>query len=319
MRAIRVVLAFAVLFPFLVGCDKQAEKKADDDKASTSQAQLTLSREDVEHLGIETAPVKTAQYTPNVRGYGSVVSFDVLAQSVSDVTIAQAAALQSQAAFAHARVLAAEQLITRDALAIAERQATTDAAAVLLAERKQVVSFGRNAPWRSKADSDAILSQLASGHMVLIRVSFPSSVPSQNVPEKLTVERVQNGPGGGAWTSSKVWQAPADPNLPGWGFFALVANTDLAEGERVLVSMPVGQPISGELIPANAVLLSGDKAWCYTQSKPGGYVRHPLDISRPINDGYFVTDGIKAGQAVVVQGGALLLAHELNPSSGDKD
>ena len=319
MRAIKTILVFALLFPVLVGCGKQAEKKADDDKAEASQAQVTLSTEDVERLGIETAPVKAVQYTPNVRGYGSVISFDALAQSISDVTTAQAAARQSQAALAHARTLAEEKLVTRDALAIAERQAATDAAEVLLAERKQAVSFGRNAPWRSKAESDPIFSQLASGHMVLIRVSFPSSVPSQKVPETLTVERVQKVPGSNAWNSSKVWQAPADPNLPGWGFFALVANTDLAEGERVLVSMPVGQPISGVLVPGNAALLSGDKAWCYTQTKPGVYVRHPLDTSRPMNGGYFVTDEFKAGQTIVVQGEALLLAHELNPSSGDKD
>jgi hypothetical protein len=319
VRAIKATFVFALVFPVLVGCDKQADKKADDDKTDPSQAQVALSAEDVEHLGIETAQVKSAQYTPNVRGYGSVVSFDALAQSVSDVTTAQAAARQSQAALAHARTLAAEQLVTRDALAMAQRQATTDAAEVLLAERKQAVSFGRNAPWRSKAESDAIFSQLASGQMVVVRVSFPSSVPSQKVPETLAVERVQKAPGGHSWSSSKVWQAPADPNLPGWGFFALVANTDLAEGERVLVSMPIGQTVSGEMIPANAALLSGDKAWCYTQTKPGTYVRHALDVSRPVDGGYFVTEGLKSGQTVVVQGEALLLAHELNPSSGDKD
>jgi len=319
VKVTKAVWIFAALFPMLVGCNKESAKKADDDKPDSAQAQVTLSSEDVEHLGILTASVQATTYTPSVRGFGNVVSFDTLAQSASDVTTAAAAARQSQAALAHARVLLEQKLITRDTLAAAERQAATDSAAVLLAERKQAVSFGRNAPWHSSAESNTIFSALTSGRLVLIRASFPSSAPSQRLPSALTVERVQKNAAGRSWISNQIWQAPADPNLPGWGMFALLSNSDLAEGERVIVSMPVGQPISGFVIPSNAALLSGDNAWFYTQTKPGVYVRHALDISRPTNGGYFATDQIKSGEQVVTQGQALLLAHELNPSSGDKD
>jgi hypothetical protein len=309
----------AVALAFLAGCNKDADKKADDDKADTTQNQVALSSEDAEHLGIETAPIQIVRYVPDARGFGTVTSFDALAQSISDVTTAQAAAEQSRTALAHARSLAAEKLITRDALATAERQAATDNAQVLLAQRKQAVTFGRNAPWHSKGESDAIFAKLANGHSVLIHVTFPSSTPSQKVPDTLTIQRVQNAPGEQTWNATKIWEAPADPTVPGWGFFALVENTDLAEGERVLALMPVGKAIAGELVPGNAVLLSGNSAWCYTQAKPGVYMRHALDISRPMDGGYFEADGFKAGQPVVVQGESLLLAHELNPSSGDKD
>src|SRR5579872_1121755 len=114
----------------LVGCNKESAKKADDDKPDSAQAQVTLSSEDVEHLGILTASIQATTYTPSVRGFGSVVSFDTLAQSASDVTTAAAAARQSQAALAHARMLLEEKLITRDTLAAAERQAATDSAGV---------------------------------------------------------------------------------------------------------------------------------------------------------------------------------------------
>ena len=312
-------MAFVLALPLLAGCNKSADKKADEDKTEAAQNQVTLSAEDVEHLGIATAPLQAAQYVPDVRGFGSVTSFETLAQSITDVTTAEAAAEQSSAALAHARSLAAEKLITRDALAAAERQATTDAAQVLLAERKQAIAFGRNAPWNSKGKSDAIFTRLASGRLVLLRVSFPSSVPSGTVPATLTIRRVQQPIGGQSWNAIKVWEAPADPNLPGWGFFALVENSDLAAGERVLALMPVGKPIAGSLIPGNAMVLNGNQAWYYSQSKLGVYVRHALDISRPMDGGYFVQGGFTAGQPIVTQGESELLAHELNPSSGDKD
>jgi hypothetical protein len=315
----RTAFVLALAIPLLAGCNKDADKKVASDKPDATQYQVTLSSADVEHLGIATAPVQAAEYVPDVRGYGAVANFDTLAQSISDVTTAEASAEQSRAALVHARSLAADKLITRDTLQIAERQAATDNAQVLLARRKQAVTFGRNAPWRSKGESDAIFAKLASGHAVLVHVTFPSSVPSQKVPKTLTVQRVQKAPGGQSWNAAEMWEAPADPAVPGWSFFALVENTDLAEGERVLALMPVGKPVAGELIPGNAVLLSGSNAWCYTQTKPGVYVRHALDISRPMDGGYFEVDGFKAGQAIVVQGGSLLLAHELNPSSGDKD
>ena len=311
------MLAFA--FPMLVGCGKDADKKADSDKTDATQYQVALSSEDAEHLGIVTSPLRAAQYVPNVRGFGSVASFEALAQSISDLTTAEAAAEQSNSALAHARSLAADKLITRDALAAAERQVAIDGAQVLLAERKQAVAFGRNAPWHSKGESDRIFAELANGHLVLVRVSFPSSVPAKTVPDTLTIRRVQQPVNGQSWNAIKVWEAPADPNLPGWGFFALVANSDLAEGERVLALMPMGRAVSGSLIPGNAVVLNGNQAWYYSQNKPGVYVRHALDISRPMDGGYFVQGEFTAGQPIVTQGESELLAHELNPSSGDKD
>jgi len=44
-------------------------------------------------------------------------------------------------------------------------------------------------------------------------------------------------------------------------------------------------------------------------------VRKAVDTTRPLDDGYFVNEGIMAGDAIVVTAAGLLLARELNPSS----
>jgi hypothetical protein len=43
-----------------------------------------------------------------------------------------------------------------------------------------------------------------------------------------------------------------------------------------------------------------------------------VDISRPLDDGYFV-DNVKPGDKVVVDGAGLLMAREINPSTAAEE
>ncbi len=313
-RASKIIIASLMCLALLAACDEKSAKKAED-KTDAAQSGVTISQEDAEHLGIKTEPIRQIQYTAQARGYGAVVSFDTLAQSAADVATAQAAARQSRAALAHNRSLASDNLITREALEVAQRQVATDDAQVLLAERKQAVAFGRNAPWRMEGENGPDLSNLASGKYVLVHITFPPGDIPAGEPGALLIQRVGGAASRQAWKALKVWAAPADPTIPGTSFFALVEGSGLNEGERVLASVPVGIPMIGAEIPTAAVVLSGSESWCYTQSKPGVFVHHVIDTSRPTPAGYFVTGDLKAGQAVVVQGASLLLSREISPSS----
>jgi hypothetical protein len=153
---------------------------------------------------------------------------------------------------------------------------------------------------------------LARGELVLIHVTVP--LASAGTPGALIVERIGHAPSAHGWTTKEIWDAPADAAIPGRGFFALVAGSNLAEGERVLVSVPSGVPVAGVLIPADAMVLNGDRAWFYSAEAGDEFARHTLDISRPMDGGYFVT-GVAAERNAVVQGAGLLLSRELNPSS----
>ncbi len=66
--------------------------------------------------------------------------------------------------------------------------------------------------------------------------------------------------------------------------------------------------------PKEAVILSEDKAWCYAEVAPHTFLRVLLDLSLPLEDGYFVARGISKNQAVVVGGTGLLLARETGPT-----
>jgi hypothetical protein len=112
-----------------------------------------------------------------------------------------------------------------------------------------------------------------------------------------------------------VWDAPADATVPGRSFFALLKDSDAGEGERLLVWAPIGETVSGVVIPAAATVLSEGKYWCYVEKKPGTYVRTEVDTAIPTSDGYFVTDGVVAGDKIVVTAAGQLLAKESNSGS----
>jgi hypothetical protein len=91
---------------------------------------------------------------------------------------------------------------------------------------------------------------------------------------------------------------------------------DASEGERLLVWAPGPGPSQpGVLVPAAAVVISDGKYWCYVEQKPRIYVRREIATDRPFDAGYFVTQGIAAGDKVVTAAAGLLLAREMNPST----
>jgi hypothetical protein len=111
-----------------------------------------------------------------------------------------------------------------------------------------------------------------------------------------------------------VWVAPADANIPGRSFFTLLPAGAFAEGERLQVWAPVGQPTSGALVPIAAIVLNNSKYWCYVEKTPGTLVRVEVDTGRPTGGGYFVTEEVKPGDKIAITAASQLLAKETGSS-----
>jgi hypothetical protein len=271
-------------------------------------------------LGIELTPATASRHTEQVHGYGVVVGRDFIAQALAEVVSAAAAAQQSHAALARMQRLAgtagADSAAARDT---AQRQVTADDAALAVAQAKVSASLGRQSPWAGLR-GQALMQALASSPFRMIRVSFPLGKFSSGVPTDLGLTRLDGtGAEGGAipWRVTRIWSAPEDPALPGRSYFATVEHSDLNDGERLLASAAAGQTAlqPGVFIPASAVIVDGDRYWCYVQRQPGVLRRVAIDISRPEPGGYFIAGGIAPNEAVVTAGAGLLLARELNPSA----
>ncbi len=293
--------------------DTAADKK-DEKEAGPG---VTLTAEQSKSMGLATAPVQAANYRAQLSGFGVVMALDAIGQADADVVTAQAAATQSAAAAERARSLStgADAAVSRETYEAAQSKAAADQAALTLATRKRDAAFGLNAPWRDGAERAAIMARLQSGRTVLVRVTFP--LGSFAAPRSLSISRL--GQDAKNWNASMVWDAPADPSIPGHGVFALVDGSDLAQGERVTASLPVGASQAGVLVPAGALILGESDAWAYLQTGDNTYLRTRIDISRPLDNGYFVSGGIRPGEKVVTSGAGLLYAHEINPSTEAED
>jgi hypothetical protein len=296
----------------LVACGKQEAEKKDAAEKPEAESGVSLKAEEIKSLGIATQPAQATSYRAAVSGYGVVVALDSFAQLDADVTTAQAAAAQSQAAATRVRSLATgeEAAVSREVVETANAKAAGDDAALMLARRKAEASLGRGAPPLA-----ALRTRLASGASVLVRATFPLGALGNEMPHQLQVTRL--GAERQGWTARTFWEAPADPAFPGRGFYVLVDGSDLAQNEHVTVQVPVGTAAAGVMVPSDALVYGQNQAWAYVQPEPGKFRRVTIDPTKAMTGSYFLPqgNGIQAGQAMVVQGAGLLLARELNPST----
>ena len=296
--------------------DEPAAAKSAPAAAGEEPAEgVSLKPDEVEKMGIVVAAAAAAHHVPETAGFGVVIAHESIAQAVAEVVSAAAVDRQSRAALARAQRLAGTPgALPGDAQEAAERQATVDQAALLLARQRLTASFGQSPPWKGDVNSP-VLRALADGEIKLVRVTFPLGSLGAETPARLLLAHLNAANSAKSWTSMSIWGAPADATVPGKSFFTLLKGSDAGEGERLLVWAPVGAPESGVLIPAAAVVISGGKYWCYLERKPGVFVRTELDASMPLADGYFVKEGVAPNDKVVTNSAGLLLARETNPSS----
>jgi hypothetical protein len=316
MRFAHFVFVLSLLA--LAGCNKSATTAdAPDKKDDDNSPGVHLKDEDVKSMGIVMAPAASVSFQPGIMGYGVVTALDSVAQSDADLVTAEAAASQSAAAAARARDLSTgeEAAISREQLQVAEAKAAADEAALSLARRKAGAAFGLNPPWRDAATRTRIMAALASGKTLLVRATFPLGALPQGMPRSLTVTPLDAGDKG--LVTHEIWDAPADPAIPGRSFYLLLESSGLSQGQRVNVTAPAGAAQAGIRVPASALVLSASQTWAYVETKPGTFERRAIDISRPMPGGYFepASAGITAGQSVVTSGAGLLLARETNPST----
>lgn len=276
---------------------------------------VTLTQGEVEKAGIRTTLVAATMRAPESMGYAVVVTREAIAQALAELSTAAAVEHQSRTVLARDRRLAGTPGATPiESQEAAERQATVDHAALVLAQRRLSATYGRNAPWKDDYNSRE-LSALASGENKLARITFPLGTLGSSIPVKLRFVRVGEGHGSQGTESAAVWSAPADASIPGNSYFAVLSGNAISEGERLLAYAPTGAAETGVVVPLSAVLVADGKYWCYVEQRPGFFVRAEIDDHMPTDAGYFVKDGVAVGARVVTTSAGQLLAREINPGS----
>ena len=323
--SVRVALiwgAAAACLSVLSACGappQDGEGDVEEAAAKPPAHHVVVTAEQRKRLGVRVAALAAATYEEQVQGFGVAVRFDELAQAAAEVETAQAAARQSASALTRAKRLNDAHYASGEVLDAAQKQAATDEAQLALAQRKESVTFGRDAPWRTSAERQAVLAKLARGEMSLVRVTFPSDSVGAALPATVDVQRLSAEAGRPLVRADEVWAAPADATMPGRSYFVLIKGGAVAEGERLLAFAATGGTLAGVIVPSTALVMSEGQTWCYVDEGKGSFERRAVETKRPAGDGYFVSAGFKPGETVVTHSQSLLLAYEINPEGGEED
>ena len=284
--------------------------------------------------GIRTEPLSAASYRAETAAYGTVLDLQPLidfgtryASARADADAARAMAAASRQEYERSRVLYQDNqnvsLKTYQAAQAAYRsdQAKADAAAlntqnIQAAARQQ---FGATlSRWVLDPHSPE-LARLLNRQDVLLRVTLPlddgMAAPAQiqistNNDRRLPAYLVSPSP-------------QSDPAVQGSAFIYRAA-APIAAGTNIAAYLPTANQVThGTLIPARAIVWYGGQPWAYKQIDAAHFGRYPVAQQSPMQGGFFVTQGFKPGERVVVSGAQLLLSEELRPqpgsSSGCKD
>jgi hypothetical protein len=319
MKVSHCTIYLAASLLLLAACSKSAGPPVEVKEADAKPEHgLTLDKEQREKIGLATAHAAESSFLAESSGYGVVLGHEAIAVASAEVATAQAAMRQSRAALARTQQLAGTPgALPAETAENAERQAAANAAALTLAERRLTALLGQAAPLNGPPSEDgaSLLTELATGQVKLVRATFPLGALSTAIPKRLRIARLDVTGNARNWTSTVIWDAPADATIPGRSFFTLLRASDVGEGERLQVWASTGATVRGATVPASAIVQSNSAYWCYIEKPEGSFTRTAIDTSRSVTGGYFVDEGVTAGDAVVTAGAGLLLARETNPST----
>ena len=105
--------------------------------------------------------------------------------------------------------------------------------------------------------------------------------------------------------------------MQGQGSLLLQRTDPLPPGAAVVAWLTVpGSEESGVTVPREALLRHQGEVFVYLQTGDETFARRQIVLERPADSGWFVHDGLKAQDKVVVVGAQQLLSEELKGQGG---
>ncbi|MGF6970740.1 multidrug efflux system membrane fusion protein [Paraburkholderia sp. WC7.3g] len=273
---------------------------------------------------IDVAPLAAVSVQPDSSAYATVIDlqplFDLrnrLAAALADRDSAREQAAASRAQYERSRVLYADdrnisQKSLQDAQASmqaaqARLQSADAAQGALAATLRQ--QFGDALTSAAMAPGSALFQRLMTGRAVVLRVTLPAD-HNEDAPARITVD----APDGQPVAAQKLSASPqGDPAVQGNPWF-YAAGRALPVGTRTSAHVPSSnQRTSALVIPERAIVWYGGQPWAYVRTAPDRFTRRYVPAASAGYQGFAVTSGFHAGDAVVMHGAQLLLSEELRP------
>jgi multidrug efflux pump subunit AcrA (membrane-fusion protein) len=321
-----LVLAASFSIALLAGCSKSVGDKPADapEKAEApAKAGVTVDAATQARIGLKIETPAPAQWQPEMKVYGRVLDPAPLLDSMMELGRAEIALDSSQQELERAKQLKADSNISERAFQDATTTHAQDRAAVDALLLKIQTSYGRKlagmlgpieVPPGTPRTPDKFLGGLRDA-TVLIQIDLPPGERLENNSQ--TARIVSLAENAAPVTATCFDLLPAmDPQTQQQGilFSADQSQTNrLTPGEAVtaFIKMP-GEPVSGVVVPASAVLRHEGKGWVYVQSETNQFLRMEIPLDRQRDTGWFVSENLSATNHVIVTGAQTVLSAELS-------
>jgi hypothetical protein len=293
----------------------------------SGQTVISISAETQNQSEIKTSPLEATNYAENVLSYGNVLNIAELIQLRAQyLANTSENALISQSLAASKKEYERLYALNQDDKNIADKVVQTALIDVKnneaklsanLAASKNLADTMRQ-QWGSALtqmaianNPNALLSQLLSNEAVLIQITLPFSA---HEPEKNS--KIQIAPTSALSqkiTANYFAPAPTSVNgLQGKTYFYYAQAPFLRAGMpiKVLDFNQLSKPLSGVMIPNNAVVWHAGKPWVYHKINATDFIRLPINNDHEMEDGWFYQGQLKDNDEVVTSGAQLLLSEE---------
>ena len=323
----------------LAGCNRSPDDDREKEEVASSknpvelswaggQAILTLEAGAQKRLGLASSTLPASAKRSEISAPAVIVSVRDLVSSRNGYVAAQLQLAKSRADADVARreysrlktLFGQNQNTSEKSLQAAEavskaRDADLTAAEQQIALEEAVVrqEWGKVVTKWILEDSTE-LQQVLDQRQTLVQITLPSA-ENVELPKTISLElpdRMRS-------EATLVSPVPrADPRIQGESYlYVAVRELGFSPGTNLLAHLAVGSRMSGVVVPSSAVVWSEGKAWVYQQTAEDRFIQRPIATNFPVENGYFVTSGLKAGDKVVTEGAqALLSAQALTQSGG---
>jgi hypothetical protein len=303
-----VEFCLAAIFIF-AGCSKSAaDKPADAPEKAEAKPGVTIDAETQARTGLKLETPAATRWLPVIHAVGRVVDPLTFTAAAADCESARAATFASQSEFERTQKLAAQGNASPRVLAASQTAASKDALALKSAQARFAADWGVHLA--ACTNLPAFAETLQAGESSLIKLTLPVGTFPNPPPSAATIFFF------GSETNSVpavlVDDLPVDSATQAKTLL-FSASQKLAANVSVTADLQVaGEPVSGVVVPASAILRHEGKGWVYVQAGTDQFMRVEIPFDRQTANGWFVSENLSGTNRIVVAGAQTVLSAELS-------
>ena len=295
---------------------------------------VRMSAEEQQQTGVRLQALTATTHQSETLASGRVLDIQPLVDLRAEFNaargeqeMARAALAASSRAAERMRVLNREggNVSTRQ-LQEAVAQAASDNARLAAAERRlqdirnqATLQWGRALVEMALAEASEPFEKFVVHQEALVLVTLR---PGEELPDG--IDYIHVGPTGDRARAREAYllspAAQTDPLAQGETYFFRTEGGKLRVGMQMDAWIPRPGPArEGVEVPGAAVIWYANEPWLYARHGEDLFVRRPLREYEETRDGWFVTDGVSAGEEVVVSGAQMLFSEEFRSAIPSED